>query len=201
MTPEERLARMDELASRLHKGQARQDGTPALVHARRVQTILSSALTQSGECRDPDALSALLCGAIGHDLLEDTAAAKEEIAEASGHAALSYIESLTNTFGDDHPDAYTRQVSENGEEVRLIKLSDLIDNLSQASISIGSLGTEWMQSYFLPIVDPMISGIEGTSFEAYAKTGTTLLSTVRIMRSHLSRSIEAYGQEPWGAAH
>lgn len=189
---------MREYVYEMHAGQVRQDGTPAYVHAVRVCELLTAALSESDEAPDAETLADLQCAALGHDLLEDTRAAREKVLEIAGQNALAYIDVLTNQFGEDRPAEYARQVSEGQEEARMIKLADLCDNLIQASISIGTLGSAWMRDYFLPIVTPMIQSLESTRFDRYPRTANTLIAMARLGHVHLTTSLALYSEKPWG---
>jgi (p)ppGpp synthase/HD superfamily hydrolase len=181
---------MQAYIERMHVGQKRQDGTTAATHVTRVATLLEAALTLREEKPDTATLASLVTAALGHDLLEDTAATEEEIRAIAGDTALEYIKTLTNRFGDDHPTEYTTQVVTGSEEARLIKLCDLTDNLFHASYSSALLGVKWMHEYFLPIVDPMREALSKTSFTRYPKTGEHLITVAALARAHLDSSIE-----------
>lgn len=183
------LEKMRAYIKRMHEGQKRQDGTTAELHVTRVATLVTTALKNSGEANQ-DALEMFEMAALGHDLIEDTKATKEEIKAISGDDALSIIETLTNTLGDDHPLPFVTQVCAGSEEARIVKLGDLCDNFFHASYSIYTLGVPWMHSFFLPIVEPMHDAIQKTSFIKYPEAAATLLSATALARTHLKKTIE-----------
>lgn len=172
-----------------HEGQKRQDGTTAALHVTRVATLITTALKSSGEA-DARLLEIFEMAGLGHDLLEDTKATREEVGTIAGDEALAIIETLTNTLGDDHPLPFVTQVCAGSEEARLVKLGDLCDNFFHASYSINTLGVPWMHSFFLPIVMPMHDAIQKTPFPKYPKAAAALLSAINLARTHLEKSIE-----------
>ncbi len=183
---------MRAFITRKHAGRKRQDGTPDSVHLKRVAALLLTALTKSGEIPRSKELATLIHAALGHDLLEDTAATPKEIAKVAGKEALAFIQNLTNTEGDSHTKHYVRQVQIAPEEARLVKLADLCDNTLQASVSIQTLGTAWMKNYFLPIIDPMRTAILKTRFTKYPKTAALLGNTALLGRAHLEESMRNF---------
>ncbi|HVW82725.1 MAG TPA: HD domain-containing protein [Candidatus Paceibacterota bacterium] len=191
------VTKMRTLVTRLHRGRERQDGTPDSVHVKRVAAILTAALKEAGETPPPKKLATLQCAALGHDLLEDTKATPEEIVRIAGEEALALIEQLTNRWGDDHPAPYVRQVRNAPEEARLVKLADLCDNLSQASMNAAGLGSAWMKGYFLPIVDPSRKAVSSTHFSKYPKTARILITSAALARAHLTESLANLRGKNW----
>jgi len=187
----ETLQRMKELAKTALSKRKRQDGTPDFFHAWRVTQILTEALQSSGECTDEEELLSLRCGALGHDLLEDTDTTEEEIIDVAGNKTLQYIKYLTNAFGDDKTAPYVAQIEKAPEEAKLLKLADLTDNLLHGSFSVRVLGLPWMHSFFLPIVDPMLKMLQNAGFERYPKTAEFLLRSATLARAHLAESMRA----------
>lgn len=180
---------MRTFITRKHAGRKRQDGTPDSVHLKRVTALLLTALKESGEMPRNKKLATLVHAALGHDLLEDTSASPVEVAKVAGPDALTLIRYLTNTKGDSHTRHYVRQIQTAPEEARLVKLADLCDNTLQASVSIQTLGTVWMKTYFLPIIDPMRNAIVKTRFSKYPKTAALLSNTAVLARAHLEESM------------
>ncbi len=182
---EEITAQVDSLLS----SQKRADGSSNADHAHRVKTLLMAALAETGESSEED-LVVFACAALGHDLLEDTDIDREILRSIVGGKTFSYIEQLTNTWGDHHTGPYVAQIVAAPEEVRLIKYADLSDNMFHASFQARLLGKEWMHNYFLPIVGPMRDALAQTSFTSYPKTAGILRSTTTFARAYLEESIK-----------
>jgi hypothetical protein len=150
--------------------------------------MLEIVLEETGEGEAPERETIAL-SALGHDALEDTPVTMEELSAIFGARGLSFIEGMTNRFGDDHPAAYVEQVAAADEGVRLIKLSDLYDNCTSVVFNIGSLGVKWTEDYFLPIVTPMIAAVTETDFPTYPKTAGRLIAMVRASYAQLLEAV------------
>ena len=172
---------------RLQGGQKRESGDSNALHVMRVRTLVMGAYAAAQE--NVDYMQAIEVAALGHDLLEDTNITEEEIKNLFGERSLKFIKELTNKNGDSHTKDYVQQMSAASEEARLIKYADLCDNLFHASYSARILGTAWMRTYFLPIVDPMLEMLDGTSFLKFPKTAGALRATAKLARAHLDQSI------------
>jgi hypothetical protein len=116
----------------------------------------------------------IIIAALGHDLLEDTDASEETVKKVFGERGFVLIEGMTNRFGDDKPEPYATQVSEGEEGVRLIKLSDIIDNCLHATYHLRGLDLRWATDHYFPIVRPMIAALLPTTFTIYPKTAELL---------------------------
>lgn len=183
--------RMENLVEKHLGKQLRKDGSSNALHAKRVRTILMSALELSGEMKSKAARVVIECAALGHDLLEDSPVKSREIESKFSPGVLAYIQELTNTEGDSHTNGYVRQMVAAPEEARLIKYADLCDNIFHASYSARALGLKWMKEYFLPIVDPMRKALDTVPFKKYKKTGEILKSGAALARAHLEESIRS----------
>ena len=186
---DKQIVKTEILVEKLLGKQKRGDGSSNAQHAKRVRALLIAALKEAKETPPPLHATALECAALGHDLLEDSPITKKEIIKLAGKESLSYIEELTNTWGDTHKAPYIKQMVQASEEARLIKYADLTDNLFHASYQTASLGKKWMKSYFLPIVDPMRKALDTTTFKKYAKTAGFLKNSAALARAHLAESV------------
>lgn len=181
----------EELMKKMHAGQVRAGDVPVWHHLARVSRVLEKTLEETGE-GSAEEREAIVLAAYGHDSLEDTPITKEDIAGTCGARALSLVEGMTNTFGDDHPEPYANQVAAADEGVRLIKLSDLYDNLTGATYNLFALGVKWNHSYFLPIVTPMIAAVMKTEFTAFPRTAERLKGMVRTAHDRLLEEIRRF---------
>ena len=124
--PVQTLLRAAAFASRKHDGQTRADGvTPYFSHVSRVAFILSYVFGVT----DPEVLTA----AFLHDTVEDTATDYDELAEQFGERVADYVIALTKNAmlpKKEREDEYAARLIAAPEPVKIAKLADLFDNLS-----------------------------------------------------------------------
>lgn len=188
-TFEEQYQKTLAFVQRIHAGQTRAKGAvPAWQHLANVSKILRLVFTETQEGA-PEERETIVLAALGHDALEDTDVAEETLLEYFGERGLALITLVTNRYGDENPAPYVRQVIEAEEGARLIKLADLYDNCTSVYYTIFLHGPEWVERYFLPIVQPMVRGILPAHFEAYPAAATYLKDTVRLSYSMLTEAV------------
>jgi (p)ppGpp synthase/HD superfamily hydrolase len=129
----------------------------------------------------------------GHDLLEDTKATEEELVEFFGEDGALIVHGDTNEWGDDDVRPYVEKMRHESESVRLVKLADLYDNISNVTYCLPALGTEWTSSYFLRVVTPMYEMVIDSPFVAYPKSGNELKSMVQNAFSLLHDEFARHG--------
>ncbi|MCL4204055.1 MAG: HD domain-containing protein [Pirellulaceae bacterium] len=116
-------------AARKHAGQLRKDNsTPYVAHPFRVMTILATVF----HVTDPEVLAA----AALHDTIEDTATDRDELIERFGTRVADMVAALSKDKRK--PDSerereYFETLCVAPIEVRLCKLADLYDNLTDAA--------------------------------------------------------------------
>lgn len=190
MTFQERRAAGLILAKK-YPGEMRGDGTePGWHHLDRVSRLLEYVLEQHQEGTLAERETIALAG-LGHDALEDTKVTTAELTECFGTEGLALIEGMTNRFGDDHPAPYVTQVVNAPEGVRLIKYADLFDNCMSVNYVL-TRKTTWTESYFLPIVRPMMAALSSTSFHRFPKTAETLRQMVKLADTALLEGVERW---------
>jgi len=127
----ELLQKAASLAARFHASQLRKDGrTPYIAHPVRVAFVLREAFG----CADPVVLAAGLL----HDLIEDTPADRDDIAEVAGEEVAALVAVLTKDMRlpeAEREEAYDRQLAAAPWQARLIKLADVYDNLCDSLTS------------------------------------------------------------------
>jgi GTP diphosphokinase / guanosine-3',5'-bis(diphosphate) 3'-diphosphatase len=128
--PDPRVADAIEFAVTAHRQQTRKDGrTPYIVHPVAVLRRLSSDLG----VEDPD----LLCTAVLHDVVEDSAVPPEELQRRFGPRVAAWVQELTvppELHGPTVPDErkteqLVRDIGRMSWEAVLVKLCDRWDNL------------------------------------------------------------------------
>ncbi|MBI2109479.1 MAG: hypothetical protein HYT93_04950 [Parcubacteria group bacterium] len=180
-----------QFVKKKHGGRFRARGVPEWYHLARVSNVLEIVLRRTKE-GNPKERRTIVAAALGHDVLEDTDATEEEIVKIFGKKGLTLILGMTNRWGDGEKKRYVRQVVSAPEGVRLIKLSDLYDNITSVVYNLDTLGLSWTHSYFLPIVTPMRKAILKTKFSHFKKTAEILKSMVNISAELLLLEIKRY---------
>lgn len=124
--PVQTLLRAASFAARKHRGQTRADGaTPYFSHVARVTLILAHVFG----VRDADTLTA----AFLHDTLEDTATDYDELEEVFGRTVADYVVALTKNVmlpKKKREAEYEARLIDAPEEVKIAKMADIYDNLS-----------------------------------------------------------------------
>lgn len=178
---------MEDLINRYHSTQFRNDRDdipkvkiPYKDHLMGVKTVLLSAVTQTGECTDAQIIEDMCNAALGHDLLEDTAATPEEITAATNPHVLELIKDLTNPVDDAHTEQYMGQLRKASEEARLVKYADLIENTTSVAYNCYTLGEKWLSEFYEPILTATTLVLAGTDFEKYPKTAEYMRKVLKL---------------------
>jgi hypothetical protein len=166
------------LVARLHAGQTRAEGVPALHHLARVSRVIQLALEATGEGTEAER-EAMIIAALGHDAIEDTEATAESLRPVFGDRCVEIIVGMTSPLGDADHGPYIRQMEAAEEPVRLVKLADLYDNTIGVVYGLKSLGLDWARGFFLPLTRPMVAALSRTTFPSYPKTASLLWPMVR----------------------
>lgn len=104
-----------------HRGQARADGTPFIIHPLRLANVLMGEWSE----RDADVVIAGLL----HDVIEDTQTTIREVKDAFGDIAAKLIDGMTMWKGSESQEVYLQRISRGSEKLKLIKCADALDNL------------------------------------------------------------------------
>jgi (p)ppGpp synthase/HD superfamily hydrolase len=110
-------------ATRAHRHQARNDGTPYASHPARVAMTIAVVFCFD----DPEILAA----AFLHDTIEDCDVDYDEILELFGRNVADYVAAMSKDMRLEEPIrevAYDKQLAEGPWQGRLIKLADVFDN-------------------------------------------------------------------------
>lgn len=121
--------RAASLAGRCHAGQLRKDGkTPYVVHPFRVAMVVRDVFGVN----DP----VILAAALLHDVIEDTPADYDDIAEECGTEVADIVACLTKDMRmveAEREAAYDRQLAAGPWQAQLVKLADVYDNICDAA--------------------------------------------------------------------
>lgn len=152
-SPLQKTLRAASFAARKHMGQKRADGlTPYFSHVARVAFILSHVF----ECRDEE----LIAAAFLHDTLEDTATDYDELEEHFGENVADAVVLLTKN------NMLPKRLREREYELRLIaapervkiaKMADIYDNLSDRVTSVKILKTTATAEKLLTAFRPLLT--------------------------------------------
>jgi len=116
-------------AARRHRHQIRKDGkTPYIAHPFRVAMIVRDMFDVSDE--------EVLAAALLHDTIEDTNTDYEDVMEVFGERVADMVSTLTKDMRlpeNLREVEYDRQLAEGPWEARLIKIADVLDNITDAS--------------------------------------------------------------------
>lgn len=158
-----------KFVQRIHAKQKRAGDVPVWHHLARVSRQLNFVLNETKEGTEQQRLD-IVTAALGHDSLEDTDVTKPELLKVFGAGGVAIIEGMTNTWGDDHPKEYVEKVAGSSESVRLVKMSDNIENLSSVALNLNLLGLKWADEYFTPIIAPMFDAMIASEFTTFVET-------------------------------
>lgn len=184
---------MLELVKKAHATQFRNNGrVPYWMHLQAVAQILEWGLDIGNEIRDGRLREELYLAALGHDLYEDTSIRREEIVERFGPRIDAWIRGMTNDGDDKDPKAYLTRLAAGPEEVRLIKIADLIENSSSCSYAIPDMGTEWTRTFFMPIATETASMLLRASFPGYPRTANQMRAQMSYQISRLRQNLAMF---------
>lgn len=190
MTKDKNFKKALDFVKQKHAGQMRAGESPTWLHLLRVAKILDNVLSTFNEGDEKNQI--IVQASLGHDLLEDTNATKEEVLKIFGELGAELIEGMTNVKGDEDVVDYVKNMASSREEVRLIKLADLYDNISHVTYTLPLLGNDWAHKYFLPIVTPMHESIYKTKFIKYKNSTEFLTSAIQLAINLLQEELENY---------
>ena len=110
-----------QFAYQAHKGQFRRDGvTPYITHPMAVAEILR----KQGINDD-----AILSAALLHDVVEDCSITLDEIMQNFGPRITRLVDGMTQRKSEESDESYRRRIIANDDEVRMIKLADVLHNM------------------------------------------------------------------------
>ena len=134
---DDKIVKMQELATKYHEGQFRkyfEPPVPYIFHPLEVATNVDALFFLDYLLKIK-----MICAAIGHDLLEDTNVTEKEIIEAAGEDVLILIKELTNPSKGMKAPRYVRKQADRdhlklvSKEAKIIKLIDRTVNIRDFS--------------------------------------------------------------------
>ena len=185
-------AEMRQLVVRAHERHRRDPGElPVAAHALSVAEILDDALAMTGELRaQPELHCDLYLAALGHDLYQETTISATDVRDRFGVRVDQLIGGLTIRAGEHEYHQYVARIGGADEEVRLIKLADLIENVVSCACRIDALGDRWVRKTFLLIAEHMFEVVSDAEYARYPRTSALLASwldfAMRRLRANLA---------------
>ena len=183
------------LVKEAHAAQSRNNGrVPYWMHVQAVAQMLDFAIARGREINYP--LRERIClAALGHDLYEDTKVTRADIEKQFGDDVAGWIQGMTND-GDADRKAYLARMAAAPEEVRLIKLADVLENTTSVSYAIPDMGIEWVQGVFLPIATEMHDLLGKSEFTQYPRTAQLLVLMFDFQLKRLEDTVVMYTGTP-----
>lgn len=178
---------MRRIVERYHEGQYRNNdkSSPYRFHCEAVALLVHEVLVQTDEY-DKSADDIILA-ALGHDLYEDTSVDRKLIRQEFGARVDELIFQLTNEEDDAHREEYMRKIHSASDEVVLVKLADMIENMNSVFYNRNVLGKEWVDTFFLPIMDDYLPHLRDKKFGSYTQTGNALLAYMKASYNTLTQ--------------
>ena len=171
---------------RYHAGQVRnkKHPLPYWTHCYGVATITKRYLERY--LPDTDHTEVVLA-ALGHDLYEDTAATREEVRKRYSGRVDELIFGLTNEHSDADRAAYMEKMLVSPEAVIIVKMADMIENMQSVYYNIDILGTPFLDTFFMPIMDDSMKVItEYNNYTVYAQVAAIMLAHAKLNYELLS---------------
>ncbi len=151
--------------------------------------ILRTTLEQVGATNYDD----IVLAGLGHDLYEDTKVTRSEVTETFGEVVDSLIFCLTNEKGDHDRADYMHKIAHSPESAVLIKLADMTENMQSVLYNIDSLGVDWLEDFFMPIMDDSVYVVRAYQFKEYADAAAHLKNAIAICYEQL-KYVQAEGR-------
>jgi hypothetical protein len=185
---------MRELAVEAHANQTRRAvPVPYAAHVLSVGRIVDDALTETGELVDEEEHQEdIYLAAVGHALYEDTKVEPEQIRRQFGERVDSYIEGMTSRPDDTNRAEYLARMQGAVEPMKLIKLADLVDNVTSCAYRIPDLSARWIRGTFMPIAGERIANIGKAKFETFPETSKLMIEWLRFAYNRMIANLEIY---------
>lgn len=143
------------------------------LHAVDTMMILRGVLKKSQEDKNILELSLV---ALGHDLLEDTDVTADEIGEMWGMRVMKGIMGLTKMEADKGDQSqYIKKLSTQSEEMWLVKLADIVSNVSNSIAVRDSISLDWCTDFWFPLLKLYQSWYSKIVWVNFPKSGKKLV--------------------------
>ncbi|MFQ5662098.1 MAG: hypothetical protein ACE5F2_02505 [Candidatus Paceibacteria bacterium] len=158
-------------------------------HALDTALVLEKSILGQGEI-SLDKTKHLFLGALGHDILEDTAIKPDELQRMWGDKAFKYIQALTNVKGDGDFSDYMQNLKIAEEEVLLIKLADILSNITNTTKNFKKIDIDWIKTFWLPLLLKYKKELFTRKFLKYPKTAGAMIEEIEINMEELEKGVK-----------
>lgn len=180
---------LDRAAIRVLAVRAHTDRRRTL-HALDVAAILDDALAATCELvDDPNLARDLHLAAVGHDLYAETVVEPTSVRPRFGDRVDLLIEGMTDRTGDHDRGAFVLRLRQHADEIRLIKLCDLVDNIASCTYTLHDLGHGWARDRFLPLAEEMRDLVVAAPFARLPATAALLTTWTDLALQRLRSSV------------
>ena len=187
------MMRAIEFATDAHKAQKRKaSGEPYIIHPIRVLRIL----TEAGITDDTVLIAAVL-----HDVVEDTSVTLDEITRVFGKRVSNFVFEVTNNpdlSKVDKKKAQVTKASNMSSGAKLIKMADMIDNLSDLLVAPPPDWTkERVKGYFVwkYVIFSSLRGVNSYLVNELEKLFSSVLTIEEMMRLSMDKAQSSILQE------
>jgi (p)ppGpp synthase/HD superfamily hydrolase len=153
-------------------------GVPVILHVQDAAESLKRNYKDLVEI-DSKHFRTLYLAALGHDLFEDTEVKKSEVEKYWGMEVVNLITLLTNMRGDKDFTEYIEILSKSEEDVRLIKLVDIISNLNNSLKTFDELDKKWVASFWIPLLDQYNEKLLPVPWNKYKHLASSLTQEIK----------------------
>lgn len=144
-------------------------------HVFTVTTLTRNVLVKSGETEN---LKTLTLIALGHDLLEDTDVTIEQIRSRWGDSVAEGIFGLTKKEEDrGDQSGYIRKLMSESEEVWVVKMVDIIANVSNSILAKDRMPQSWRDDFWFPLLRLYQDWYSQIKWEKYPESGKLLIES------------------------
>lgn len=153
-------------------------GAPIILHVQDAANSLKRNHKELAEI-NPEHFRTLYRAALGHDLFEDTNVKKSEVEKYWGKEVVNLINLMTNMKGDKDFTEYIKVLSKSEEDVRLIKLVDIVSNLNNSLKTFDELDKKWVANFWIPLLDQYNEKLLPVPWSKYQYLASSITQEIR----------------------
>ena len=161
-----------ELARKWYKGKKNLSKASIFLHCLNTANLLRRYY--NADFIDSKDYQTLYLTALGHDLFEDTKVDKKEVEKYWGREVVDLINLLTNIRGDSSFTEYIQKLAQSSEEVRLVKLIDILSNLNNSLYRIKKLDKKWLNTFWIPLLDQYNNNLLPSPWKRHQKLASKI---------------------------
>jgi (p)ppGpp synthase/HD superfamily hydrolase len=166
-----------ELVRKWYGSSKNTTGTLNIEHGLDVANILKHCF--NSEVIDSVHFKTLYRAALGHDLFEDTKVDRNEVEKNWGKETVMLIDALTNVKGDKNTSEYAENLSKAEEDVRLVKLADILSNINNSLREFGIQKREFLEGFWIPLLDQYNDKLLPVPWKKYKNIASSLTQEIQ----------------------